>query len=184
MDALLRFVREQLLPQDQAALLAWNRATSFTTDHQKLLRTIERFRAGHEDIEALLVRRAIGLQGMYKEVPRPRRPFKEIDELFYGPGGFVARKLAPAAVTDAARVADDTRRITDALQRAEILSTQAIPQADGVTELALRKADLYSTSFEQYVADANQRAQDLSCLYTGIEYMRYLEGEKHLVSGG
>jgi hypothetical protein len=78
-------------------------------------------------------------------------------------------------------MADDTRRITDALQRAEILSTQAIPQAALVTDLAMREADLYSTSFEEYVADARLRAQDLSNLYTGIEFMRYLEGEKHLV---
>jgi len=181
MDALLRFVREQLLPQDQTAVLAWNRATSFTTDRQKVLRTLERFRAGHEEIEALLVHQAIGLQGMYGgSAPAPAVQ-KKIDELFYGPGGTAPRKLAPSPVTGAARVAEDTRRITDALQRAEILTTQAIPQAGGVTELAVREADLYATSFEQYVADSNQRAQDMLNLYTGIEYMRYLEGEKHLV---
>jgi VWFA-related protein len=181
MDALLRFVREQLLPQDQVAMLAWNRATDFTTDHRKVLRTLERFRAGHEEIEARLVHQAIGLQGMYGGTTPAPAVQKKIDELFYGPGGSDARSLAPVPVTDAARVADDTRRITDALQRAEILSTQAIPQAFGVTETALRQADLYNTSFEQYVADAMQRAQDMSSLYTGIEYMRYLEGEKHLV---
>ncbi|MBE3034282.1 MAG: VWA domain-containing protein, partial [Actinobacteria bacterium] len=43
-DALLRFVRERLLPQDQVAVFAYNRATTFTTDHQMVARLLERFK--------------------------------------------------------------------------------------------------------------------------------------------
>ena len=42
MEALLNLVRKQLLPQDQVALMAWNRATDFTADHEKVARVIER----------------------------------------------------------------------------------------------------------------------------------------------
>src|SRR5262245_28247211 len=36
-DAAIALVRDRLLPQDQAAVLAFNRATDFTTDHGKIL---------------------------------------------------------------------------------------------------------------------------------------------------
>src|SRR5204863_8637142 len=34
-DGMLHFVRERLLPQDLVAVLAWNRATEFTTDRAR-----------------------------------------------------------------------------------------------------------------------------------------------------
>jgi len=34
-DALIHFVRERLLPQDQVAVFAYNRATTFTRDHRR-----------------------------------------------------------------------------------------------------------------------------------------------------
>jgi hypothetical protein len=41
LNALLRFIRENLLPQDQVGLLGYNRAVDFTTDHEKLARLLE-----------------------------------------------------------------------------------------------------------------------------------------------
>jgi VWFA-related protein len=41
LNALLRFIRESLLPQDQVGLLGYNRAVDFTTDHEKLARLLE-----------------------------------------------------------------------------------------------------------------------------------------------
>jgi len=41
-DALARFVRERLLPQDQIAVVAGGRATDFTTDHEAIAQGIER----------------------------------------------------------------------------------------------------------------------------------------------
>jgi VWFA-related protein len=64
-DATLRFVRQRLLPQDQVAVMAWNRATDFTTDHLKAAEVIERFKRDHEAIEALMLQYFSGLGGYY-----------------------------------------------------------------------------------------------------------------------
>lgn len=56
-DAMVRFVRERLLPQDQVAVLAYNRATNFTTSHESVALMLERFKASHEALESQLVHR-------------------------------------------------------------------------------------------------------------------------------
>ena len=44
-DSATRFVRDRLLPQDRVAVLAYNRATDFTTDRASIVTTLERFRS-------------------------------------------------------------------------------------------------------------------------------------------
>ena len=51
MDALLRFVRNQLLPQDQLAIFAYDRATDFTTNHEEIAKLLERFKRMHEELD-------------------------------------------------------------------------------------------------------------------------------------
>jgi VWFA-related protein len=54
LDGLLHLLRHQLFPQDQVALLAYNRATDFSADHEGLARTLEAFRESEEGFVALL----------------------------------------------------------------------------------------------------------------------------------
>ncbi|MBE3133221.1 MAG: VWA domain-containing protein [Acidobacteria bacterium] len=182
MDALLRFVRKQLLPQDQVAVLAYNRATDFTTDHEKVAQTLERFRRGHEKVEALIVQQfdPRSLQAHYgsKEISPSTQQL--IDEMLHGPGTAPVRKLPPAPVTAAARLAEDARRDTDDLQRAEIASSHGELKSV-FDETTLRDAERFDVTLEQYVSGNIRAAQDLTNIYTGIEYMRYLQGEKHLI---
>ena len=58
----MRFVRERLLPQDQVAVLAYNRATDFTTSHESIAQVLERFKQVHESIESRLFHVQSGLQ--------------------------------------------------------------------------------------------------------------------------
>ena len=51
-DGMVHFVRERLLPQDLVAVIAWNRATEFTTNHTAVADLLERFKRAHEGIEA------------------------------------------------------------------------------------------------------------------------------------
>ena len=51
-DALLGFVGSRLLPQDQVAILAYNRATDFTTSHQTIAGVLERFKRDNDPIES------------------------------------------------------------------------------------------------------------------------------------
>lgn len=151
-DALLSFVREGLLPQDQAAVLAWNRATNFTTDHQTIGRTIERFNSEHEGIEASLAMFEAGRMVYGSRQPTPAIQQK-IDSVFSG---------------------DDPATPTTG-----VMSSRAI--ASPPDDLGRRELGRYGVTFEQFVRDSMQRDQDLGNLYTGIEYPRHLDGEKHLV---
>jgi VWFA-related protein len=169
-DAMRDFVAERLLPQDQVAVLAWNRATDFTTDHDGVLAVIDRFEEDHEDIESRLASMLGGLAGVYGTRGIPAEVQGRIDAVFDGPDGPGMRQLAQADPADAGRIAGDTRRVTDLLLATEQLDSFG---ADTVETLDI--------SFDDYVSDAVQTSQDLTNLYTGIEYLRHIEGEKHLV---
>jgi hypothetical protein len=78
------------------------------------------------------------------------------------PGRLGYRQLPPAAISDSARVERDGRRIVeDLLTSGNDMSTD-LP-------------------FDEFVSENARTLQDLGNLYTGIEYLRFLEGEKHLV---
>jgi VWFA-related protein len=106
LNALLDFVRNKLLPQDQVALLAGARASDFTTDHEKVAAEIE----------------AIG------------------------------REDAPPPVFPRPTVSDSEPPIE--------------------TELG----------FADYVrARSGEPLDELPSLFVGVSYLRYVEGEKHLI---
>ena len=179
-DAALRFVREQLLPQDQVSVLAFNRATSFTTDHQKVAQVLERFKRSNDRIEGQLRERFSGLAAVYgsKSIPAPIQD--EIDQVFRFEGGVTARQLPPGRITASGRIADDVRRNVDLLQRKEVIEARADnPSPFDASDL--QQAERIDLSFEDYVAANAQTMQDVGNIYTGIEYLRYIEGEKHLV---
>ena len=81
-DGMLHFVREKLLPQDHVAVLAWNRATDFTTDHDGVASLLERFKRAHEDIENKLKMRFSGLAAIYGGSRIPTEIQKQIDTVF------------------------------------------------------------------------------------------------------
>src|SRR5688572_15987641 len=56
-QAAMNFVNQRLLPRDEVAVMAYNRVTAFTTDHQKVRSTIDRYWKNHEDIEWALAKR-------------------------------------------------------------------------------------------------------------------------------
>jgi VWFA-related protein len=181
-DALLRFVRIQLLPQDQVGVLAYNRATDFTTDHEQTAKTIERFRRGHEKIEALIAHQfdPKSLQALYGGTEIAPTTQALIEEMLHGPGTAPVRKLPPSRVTSAARMAADARRGVDYLQDAEIASSHGELKSVFDERIA-RDAERFDMTLEEFVSGNIRAEQDLTNLYTGIEYMRYLQGEKHLI---
>jgi VWFA-related protein len=195
LTAAIRFVREQLLPQDHVAVLAYNRATDFTTDHVKVADVLTRFKESHERIEALIAHRFAptpdgpALEAIYGSKDIPASVQSLIDDVFHAPGGITSRELPPGAVTEAARIDEDTRRANRAMLDAELFKQRkGLNDAAGLLTPTLRseldeaESNLYSDlPFGIYVAYNVQTLQDLQNLYAGIQYMRYLEGEKHLV---
>ena len=94
-DSTIKFVRERLLPQDRVAVLAYNRATDFTTDRARIVSTLERFKKAHDLIEAHLRQQFSGLQAIYGG-HTPWKPIQdEIDAVFADPAGAPARRLVP-----------------------------------------------------------------------------------------
>jgi VWFA-related protein len=65
LEGLTHFVRAQLLPQDEVAILAYNRATAFTTDHEKVAQVVDRFKRQNDAIENDLRHYFRDLQAVY-----------------------------------------------------------------------------------------------------------------------
>src|SRR5688572_12360022 len=169
LTATTRFLRERLLPQDVAAVLAYNRATDFTTDRAQLMAVLERFRDGHHDIESRLAHSSgSGLSGLFGGKSIPEQVQTKIDAIFSGPGGPGFRTVPPGRVTDRGRIAQDYRRGVDIRLNTDVTASgERLPEFD--------------TSLDEYLLNHSQTMTDLENIYTGIEYLRYLEGEKHLV---
>jgi VWFA-related protein len=168
-NATIRFVRERLLPQDVAAVLAYNRATDFSTDRAQLVAMLERFRDGHHEVEARLAHGSgSGLAGLFGGNTIPDQVQARIDGIFAGPGGLGFRTVPPGRVTDRGRIAQDYRRGVDIHLNTDVAASgERLPEFD--------------TSLDEYLLNHSQTMTDLENIYTGIEYLRYLEGEKHLV---
>jgi VWFA-related protein len=85
---LLKFVKSRLLPQDQVAVFACDRALPFTTDHQKVVETLERFKKSHEDMDFALGQQLgdTGMAPLYGNRVLPKKLQAKIDETIFGPG--------------------------------------------------------------------------------------------------
>lgn len=103
-----------------------------------------------------------------------------INEIFLWPGAIVSRQMPEALGEDDGVVADRNRRFYDALVDAELASTRdANALADEATK---RRADLAGGgSSSEFAANRIDATQDSDKLVNGINLMRYLDGEKHLV---
>ena len=178
LDALIGFIRTRLLPQDYVAVLAYNRATDFTIDHDVAARAVERFRATHEQIEAGLRQHFSGLQAVYGSKDIPPYIQAQIDDLFAGASSLRPRAIVPGQATDAKQIGDDARRTADELQRAGILADREGGLPDTAATDTAARLDM---DFDQYVAQQTVAMQDLGNLYAGIEYLRFIDGEKHLL---
>jgi len=169
-DGLLHFVRDLLLPQDQVAVLAWDRATEFTTDHERIAELLERFKRQHEAIEAKLKHYFTGLTAIYGSRQIPPELRGAIDEVFNGPHAPEQRTLIRPEPPNASRVEEDIRRVTDLLQNRVTSDAAAVAEANAI-----------GVSLDEFASLNVQTMQDVGNMYTGIRYLQYMEGEKHLV---
>jgi VWFA-related protein len=177
------FIDTRLLPQDQVAVLAYNRSTDFTSDHARVVETIDRYWQKHEKIEARLKHHFSGLAAQYAKADEiPASIQKEIDEIFRAPGALASRSVASTRITDGAQIASDTRRNTDRIQRAaEAAERKESGIPSPFDDTLIDEAGLLDMPFDEYVEKSSATSQDLGNLYAGIRYLRYLDGEKHLV---
>jgi VWFA-related protein len=199
LDALQRFVREQLLPQDQVAVFAYDRATDFTTDHEQVAQLIERFKRAHEQID-MEVRLAIesSMAAVYGSRSIPRSLQAKIDAVFQGAGAPGYREIGKGETTASQRAEKDVNRQLDRSQQADAVKTAQQLYDDAARNLGGTDAGLppniawttldevasrtFTTlGLDDFMAHTAQSLQDLGNCYAGIQYLRHLEGDKHLV---
>jgi VWFA-related protein len=181
-DSLSNFITGRILPQDHVAIMAWNRTTDFTTNHALLGDLLTRYRDKHKEIEHELQLWFSGLRAIYGSKEIPPHIQKMIDDVFGRDTSLRPRPISPAEAVDNARIAEQSRRMGDAIQRNSEIANKL---RDGFSTLpdvgAQIAAELTDVSLEEYHAQLTQSMSDVGNLYAGIGYLRHLEGEKHLV---
>lgn len=182
-DAAIHFVRNRLLPQDQIGIFAYNRATDFTTNHEYITAVLERFLRRHESIESELVM-SQSLDFIYGITSVPRQMQIDIDQIFDVPGGPPLRTPPAANIPNATRLAQDERAAREVLMTRMLMDTRAaLGNPVGASTPLSNAGDAHAltTGFGEFVATFPQTISDLTALYRGIEYLRYIDGEKHLI---
>lgn len=172
-DGAIHFVKNRLLPQDHVAVIAWDRATPFTTEHKRVLDVLERFKTEHEKIEATIRSATDGLAGVYGSRDFPRSVRTAIDDVFADNAAPLPESVVPSAANIATR---ELRTASAHLREAATAGMNLLPTTS--TELESLGAE---GSFDDFVKTTVQSAHDLNSLYRGIDYMKYLDGEKHIV---
>jgi VWFA-related protein len=174
-DDLIRFVRKDLLPQDRVAVFAYNRATDFTTDREKITQVLERYKKLNEKLESLLESRFGGLAAIYGTKELPVSLQSDIDRIFAGPEALTSRRVPPAAVPDRTALDKDRRIVAAQENRAD--------EASKISQFDKMEAEAISggLSFEEFASFSAMTQQDVRNILTCIEYLRYMEGGKHLL---
>lgn len=171
-DGMIDFVRTRLLPQDGVAVAAWNRATEFTTDHSRILGVLERFRAEHERIDWIIRMRRSGLGAMFGVSPYPEVVQQDINRVFDGPDGIRGRSLGTPGIPNQARMDQDIRETTDLLLNRSSSSAGPVEAA---------QAEAVGMTLDEFLSSSASTRDDVSRLYSGLEYLRHMAGEKHLL---
>lgn len=167
-DGIVHLVRDRLLPQDRVAIMAWNRSTDFTTDRARSLAVLDRFKRHHRSIETTLRQHVSSLAFFYGQRDIPQDLQRQIDEVFAGPERAPLRSGVAVA-----------RGSTEAeLRIREDFDAYTAREDDDFADL---HRDQLAVDLDTYMKDTAQTMQDEGNLYAGIEYLRHLDGEKHLV---
>jgi VWFA-related protein len=183
-DALIRFVRECLLPQDLVAVFAYNRATDFTANHTQIVRVLEQYKKIHDKIELRLERYFSGLAAIYGSKAMPKALQPDIDGIFRVAGGAGSREVPPGRATVSNNMAREAADVSGTMQRIEALDEAAAGLGIESRVSPFDRLEVETVTdlpFEEYVSTSAKTMQDVQNVYTSIEYLRYMEGEKHLL---
>jgi len=179
-EALTSFVRERLLPQDQVAVIGYNRATDFTTDHASIAALLDRYGDAHTEIEALIAQNQNLVMGVLDPADMPVFIQNRIDDIF-GTGLYGGRSLPmPSAAwpRDEARAALMAQRAGQ--ERTEAARLDARDAALPGLSTAMDDG-LLGQYYEDYLGHAVSALTDLGNVHKGFDYLRHVQGEKHLL---
>ncbi|MDA2930265.1 VWA domain-containing protein, partial [Acidobacteria bacterium AH-259-O06] len=189
LKSLIQFVREELTPTDRVAVIAYNRSTNFSTEHQKTAAVLESYSEKHEEIEAALESRLGGLAAIYGS-KRFSSVQPKIDEIFDLPQ-VVSRRVIAGNAVESPEHAEDEREALALAERMERRAQleAAFPEEDlidpaeqNLTELQDLELELLTDlPLDEYMEGRTRTGQDLMNIYAAIDYLRFSEGEKHIL---
>jgi hypothetical protein len=192
-DAAITFVTEKLLPQDAVSVMAFDRATPFTTDHEAVAKVIARFKKEQQDllweVREYYARSRVPYRGL--------RTLQDIELDLALPPGTPA--LPQKMLADIDRKLFEGVFPTSSLHSVAdmLLGMDLAPEAprDGqiVRAPAGKRPYQLQYKFEEMLEalkgrgatlpDAVMQSSPLR-LFAGIEHLRFMDGEKHLVFFG
>jgi VWFA-related protein len=193
LNALVRFVTESIGPQDYVAVYGYNRLTDFTTDRDAILSVLDRYRQHSKRIETGLGMSEAGLRGIYGNGEPFPATQKLIDQVFASSPGLVVRRLAPLSGKEIAKLEERRRQMLDdmllaalpsgdsfASQRLDLLRNELPDEVPvpGARPSSSRRRE----PFDDVLATTILKGmKDVGAAYSGLEALRPLEGEKHLI---
>jgi VWFA-related protein len=179
LDAAMDFVRTRLGPKDQVAAFAWNRATAFTSDHERVARVIERLREENDAVDQEVRADWSGLKGLYGSRDLPKSVRARLERIFADEGSATGSTTKPA---DKPAIPDRTKgRLEDAMDKALGGVMDAQKAADEAAGAAGPLPPIDWGPLDNFVAQNVQTMKDTANLYGTIAFMQRLDGEKHLV---
>ncbi len=182
LDAAVSFIRTRLLPQDHAAVFAYNRATDFTLDHEKVAGVIERFRAENDAIVVEVRQAMSGLAALYGGKALPRAVQGRIDRVFSGSGTMPFRATeAGENPRTSERLKEDERKLTDAAISELVVGGRPVAVLENAADAEPVDPGQRWRQFDSFVLDNAETLEDLGNLYAAVAYLQKLEGEKHVV---
>jgi VWFA-related protein len=167
-EAVCRFLRERLLPQDYAAVSAFGRVTDLTTDHEGLARVIERLLAYQQSLangpDRIARTRALYGAASSASTSEARHALDEIFTVASAGPHLVLRPTGPDIATLLATI------------EAHVVS--AARAAAGGAAIGSRGEPAGSFGVEFLVRATSSH---LLNMLAAVQYLRYVDGEKHLV---
>jgi len=167
-EGVIHLVRDRLLPQDYVAILAWNCATDFTTDRASTLALLDRFKGGYRQVETQIENWLRSPVYIYGDRRIPGYIQKNIDTIFRGP-------LDAPVRTSAAQLQ------ASAAEEQKLLEHYDLYNAREADAFARMEREMLGVDLPTFLQDTAQTLQDRGNLFASIEYLRHVEGEKHLV---
>ena len=172
--ATIDFVREKLLPQDLIAVMAFNRVTDITTDHERVAQVMERYLDRH----VAITRKISDFYGMDLPVPGGFRS-KPCPACNYGVDIPPEIQSEIDAVFQPVGLAPIAGHMRDALR--PLLESSELKQD---YRLAIPGMKATSGPWNQWFIcgnDCGAPSGETHKVFAGLEYLRAAPGDKHVV---
>ena len=170
-DGALSFVRDRLLPSDAVSVMAFHRTTTFTTDHRAVVGVLERYKHHHERIVWEINEYFRRTRSPFSRggPPLPQAMLSQIEADIFGSG--TATPGTPSATLTLRNTAD----LLLSLDRALLVVDKPWQRQRSFAELV----EAYDRS-GWTLSDAVVMSSRLKLL-AGIEHVRDLDGDRHVV---